>query len=102
MSLIEEGETAGKPVLPPHYLAHAYIKAGRREEAEKLVPTKGSPYSETIFYAALGGMDRAFDALERTALREPQRVPLLLTWPETAALRADPRLAAFRKRLGLP
>ena len=47
-------------------------------------------------------MDRAFDALERAAVREPQRVPLLLAWPETAALRNDPRLSAFRKRFGLP
>jgi TolB-like protein len=102
MSLIEEGEQAGKPVLPPHYLAHVYVKAGRREEAEKLVPVKGSPYSEMIVYAALGDIDRAFDALERAAVREPQRVALGLSYPEAAALRSDPRFAAFRKRFGLP
>lgn len=102
MSLIEEGEQAGKPVLPPHYLAHVYVKAGRREEAEKLVPVKGSPYSEMIVDAALGDIDRAFDALERAAVREPQRVALGLSYPEAAALRNDPRFAAFRKRFGLP
>lgn len=47
-------------------------------------------------------MDRAFDALERMAVREPQRVGIARTYPEAAALRADPRLAAFRKRFGLP
>jgi tetratricopeptide (TPR) repeat protein len=102
LSLVEERKKAGKPFLPPHFLAHAYVMAGRREDAQKLAPTKGSPYSETIYYVALGDMDRAFDALERAAVREPQRVPLLLAWPETAALRNDPRLPAFRKRFGLP
>jgi tetratricopeptide (TPR) repeat protein len=105
LSLFETVEPAGSRMprrVPPHYLAYAYVKAGRREEAEKLVPTKGSPQSETIYYTALGDINRAFDALERTAVREPQRVGLLLTWPETAALRADPRLPAFRKKFGLP
>jgi serine/threonine-protein kinase len=91
-----------QPLLPPHFRACAYVMAGRRDEAQKLAPVKGSPYSETIYYTALGDMDRAFDALERAAVREPQRVPLLLIWPETAALRKDPRLAAFRKKFGLP
>jgi hypothetical protein len=99
--LIDESEKAGPP-LPLHYLAHAYVRSGRREDARKLAQYIDNPYAETIFFAALGDIDRAFDALERTAVHEPQRVGLLLTWPETAALRADPRLAAFRRRFGLP
>jgi serine/threonine-protein kinase len=105
LSLFETVEKPGSRLpsrVPPHYLAYAYVMAGRREQARKLAPTKGSPHSETILYTALGDMDRAFEALERTAVHEPQRVGLLLTWPETAALRADPRLAAFRRRFGLP
>jgi serine/threonine-protein kinase len=105
LALFETVEEPGSRMprrVPPHFLAYAYVTAGRFEEAQKVAPTKGSPNSETIYYAALGDMDRAFDALERAAIREPQRVPLLLTWPETSALRADPRLAAFRKRFGLP
>jgi hypothetical protein len=88
--------------LPAHFLAHVYVRSGHPERARKLAGFIEGPYAETIFYAAVGDMDRAFDALERAAVQEPQRVPLLLTWPETAPLRADPRLAGFRKRFGLP
>jgi tetratricopeptide (TPR) repeat protein len=86
----------------PHYRAYAYVRAGRRSDAEKLAAeNRQYPYRATIIYAALGDVDRAFEALDQTAEREPQRVPLLLTWPEMAPLRTDPRLVAFRKRFGL-
>jgi serine/threonine-protein kinase len=88
---------------PPHYRAYAYIKAGRRADAEKLaIENAQYPYRAAIIYAALGDRDRAFEALDRTAEREPQRVPLLLTWPEMAPLRDDPRFTAIKKRFGLP
>jgi serine/threonine protein kinase/tetratricopeptide (TPR) repeat protein len=91
------------PAAVPHYHAYAYVKAGRRSDAERLAAENDQyPYRATIIYAALGDFNRAFDALERTAQREPQRVPLLLTWPEMAPLRADPRFAAIKKRFGLP
>jgi TolB-like protein/tetratricopeptide (TPR) repeat protein len=87
----------------PHYRAYAYVKAGRRPDAERLAAKNEQyPYRATIIYAALGDLDRAFEALEKTAEREPQRVPLLLTWPEMAPLRADPRVTAFRNRFRLP
>jgi len=88
---------------PPHYRAYAYIKAGRRPDAEKLaIENAQYPYRAAIIYAALGDRDRAFEALDRTAEREPQRVPLLLTWPEIAPLRNDPRFTVIKKRFGLP
>ena len=88
---------------PPHYRAYAYIRAGRRAQAEKLaIENAQYPYRAAIIYTALGDRDRAFEALDRTAEREPQRVPLLLTWPEMAALRGDPRFTAIKKRFGLP
>jgi TolB-like protein/thioredoxin-like negative regulator of GroEL len=87
----------------PHYRAYAYVKAGRRSDAEKLaVDNQQYPYRAAIIYAALGQRDRAFEALDRTADREPQRVPLLMTWPEMAPLRDDPRFAVIGKRFGLP
>jgi eukaryotic-like serine/threonine-protein kinase len=88
---------------PPQYRAYAFIKAGRRADAEALaIENAQYPYRAAIIYAALGDRDRAFDALGRTAEREPQRVPLLLTWPEMAPLRDDPRFTVIRKRFGLP
>jgi serine/threonine-protein kinase len=87
----------------PHYRAYAYVKAGRRSDAERLATENSQyPYRATIIYAALGDLDRAFDALAQTAEREPQRVPLLLTWPEMARLRSDPRFSAVQTRFGLP
>ena len=88
---------------PPHYHAYAYVRAGRRSDAERLAAENDQfPYRAAITYAALGDRDRAFEALNRTAEQEPQRVPLLLTWPEIAELRGDPRLSAIRKRFRLP
>jgi serine/threonine-protein kinase len=87
----------------PHYRAYAYAKAGRRSDAEALaVANDRYPYRAAIIYTALGDRDRAFEALDRTADHEPQRVPLLLTWPEMASLRSDSRFLAMRKRFGLP
>jgi hypothetical protein len=52
--------------------------------------------------AALGNKDRAFEALERAAVVEPQHVPILLAYPGFAGLRSDPRMAPFRRRFNLP
>jgi TolB-like protein/tetratricopeptide (TPR) repeat protein/tRNA A-37 threonylcarbamoyl transferase component Bud32 len=107
--LIESQKPDGAPLLSrapegaPHYQAYAYVKAGRRSDAERLAAENDQyAYRATIIYAALGDIDRAFEALQRTADREPQRVPLLLTWPELASLRGDPRFAAIQKRFGVP
>jgi len=86
----------------PHYLAHALVLAGRRAEAEALaVANHGKPIQATVIYAALGDLDRSFEALERLIALEPQRVPLLLTFPEMTALLDDPRMTAIRERFGL-
>jgi hypothetical protein len=52
-------------------------------------------------YAALGETDPAISALERAAdAREPELV-LLGVRPVYAALRANPRFAALRARVGV-
>jgi serine/threonine-protein kinase len=99
------GAPAGSrvPEGVPQYQAYAYLKAGRRSDAERLARENDQyPYRATIIYAALGDLDRAFKALDQTAAREPQRIPLLLTWPEMAPLRSDPRFSAVQKHFGLP
>jgi hypothetical protein len=78
------------------------VKAGRRSDAERLAAENDDyPHRATLIYAALGDRDRAFEALVRTAEREPQRIPLLLTYPEMASLRSDPRFAAIERQFGL-
>jgi len=84
------------------YLAYAYVKAGRRTDAERLAAENDHyPHRATLIYAALGDFDRAFEALVTTAEQEPQRIPLLLTYPEMASLRSNPRFAAIERRFGL-
>ena len=79
------------------------MKAGRRAEAERLAAANREfPFREAIIYAALGDKDRSFEALERMAVNEPQRLGLTLMFPEIATLRDDPRYAALRKKLRLP
>jgi TolB-like protein/tetratricopeptide (TPR) repeat protein len=104
-----KSQNAGAPVgsrVPegvPQYQAYALVKAGRRSDAERLArENEQYPYRATIIYAALGDRDRALEALTQTASREPQRIPLLLTWPEMAPLRSDPRFVAVQKHFGLP
>ena len=83
----------------------AYIALGMRAEAEALVAehlVDATPSTLALMYTALGDKERAFEALERTARDNPQRVPILLVYPEMAALRGDPRLAALRERFRLP
>ena len=60
------------------------------------------PYRLAIIYAALGDKNRALEALDRAADIVPQRVGLLLMFPEMASLRGDARFAAVRRKLGLP
>ena len=83
--------------------AHAYVMAGRRDEAERLAARhQNYPHRLAIIYAALGDKDRAFEALDRLALLEPHRVVDDLSYPELAGLRSDPRFAALRRKFNLP
>jgi TolB-like protein len=84
-------------------LAYAYVLQGRRAEAEQMaVRCKGLPICEARVYAALGDKDRAFHALDRAMVTEPNRVARLLPFPVMGKLRGDPRLADLRRRLNLP
>ena len=76
-----------------------------RAEAEALAAEHGDnpPSTLAAMYAALGDKDRAFEALKRAAHVEPQRLPILLAYPEIAVpLRGDPRLMSLRQQFRLP
>jgi TolB-like protein/Flp pilus assembly protein TadD len=81
------------------YLGYAYARSGRREEAEKLANL--SPRSWVI-PAGLGDKERTLEALERAAVAGPVRMGWILSNPELALIRGDPRLKALRKKVGLP
>jgi serine/threonine protein kinase/tetratricopeptide (TPR) repeat protein len=86
-----------------HFRGYAYAAAGRRADAEALATQrKGFPASLVLIHAGLGDKDSAFEALERMASEKDPRVGAYLTYPELASLRADPRMAAVRRTLGLP
>jgi tetratricopeptide (TPR) repeat protein len=85
-----------------HWMAHAYVLAGRRAEVEKLAAAHNHPFRLAVIYAALGDRDRALEALDQARVTVPHRVGLLLRSPEVAALHGDPRFDAVRKKLGLP
>ena len=92
-----------EPGMPFLGLGRAYVMTGRRTEAERLVTEwEDYPYRLAVIAAALGDTERAIEAVERTGTSEPHRIGRLLIEPELAPLRRDPRIAAIRKKFGLP
>ena len=85
-----------------HWMAHAYVIAGRRAAVERFAVAHDHPLRLAMIYTALGNKDRAFEALDQAADILPQRVGLMLMYPEMASLRGDARFAAVRRKLGLP
>jgi len=84
------------------FLGYAYARSGRREEAETLVQHATLANEQALIFAGLGDSTRTLDALNRMAALGAQRVGIYLNSPELESLRNDPRLAAFRVRVGLP
>jgi TolB-like protein/Tfp pilus assembly protein PilF len=85
------------------YLGYAYARSGRREEAEKLaIDLSPRPIQQAVIFAGVGDKDRTFEALDRAAVVGPVRMGSILSLPELALLRGDPRLQALRKKVGLP
>ena len=93
--LLEQG-------MSQHYLTHAYVRVGRRADAERLYAEHRAVANRAaVIAAALGDVDGAFEALERQITDEPHRVAQHLIQPEFALLRGHPRRAALRRALGL-
>jgi TolB-like protein len=85
------------------YLGYAYARAGRIEEAQKLLAQLApNPFNEALVCAGLGDKQRTLEALDRMAILGPVRVGRELAFPEFAFVRDDPRINALRKRVGLP
>jgi len=92
-------------------LAHAYIAAGRRTEAETILremlrrseTSYVSPYMIGSIYAGLGDKDRAFELLERAFQERSPDIPWFLKADlRIDNLRSDPRYADLLRRARLP
>ena len=91
------------------YLAYAYARAGRREQAETLLaaaptryPNRRGPFQYALAFAGLGDKDRTIEELQRMVGVGPVRMGFTLNSPEFAFLEGDLRLRALRKQVGLP
>jgi TolB-like protein/Tfp pilus assembly protein PilF/tRNA A-37 threonylcarbamoyl transferase component Bud32 len=77
--------------------------SGRRAEAEEIAARFAHfPQRQVEIYGLLGDNDRTVEALERLAVLNPGRAAWHLSQPELASLRGDPRVEAFRRKLGFP
>jgi len=96
-------------VAPPQrsYLAITYAKAGRTDDARRILSEfeaeKAGPwraFSLGIIYLALGERDKAFEA----CAYEPHHafLPWLAVEPFTPEIRDDPRFTALLERVKLP
>jgi serine/threonine-protein kinase len=91
-------------------LGYAYVKTGRRSEAEQLINRWKKlekteyirNYNGAIVYAALGEKEKAFAELEKAYQSHDWFLPRLQTDPFMDPLRDDPRFADLVKRIGLP
>jgi tetratricopeptide (TPR) repeat protein len=93
------------PLLEPGhpYLASAFVRSGRRREAERLVAAwEPYAYARTVVVAALGDSEQAIAGVQRVAVVEPHRLGRLLNEAELASVRDDPRVRALRERFRLP
>lgn len=84
------------------WVAFAYVKLGRRAEAERLARENDRlPFRRAIINAALGDRDRMFDGLQEMAAQEPQRLVILLRAPEFAPYRQDERFKRLLRLVNL-
>jgi Flp pilus assembly protein TadD len=90
------------PADPGAFLGHALGRAGRRDEAEKLVAGATNPFTQALIFAGLGDKERTLEALDRMTVLGPFRIGRALTFPELDLIRGDPRVKALRKKVGLP
>ena len=83
--------------------AQAYVRIGRRKDAEALaVEHAARPHQTALIAAALGDTTRVIEALEQAAASAPHRMGRLLNEPEIAAYRDHPRVVALRHAFDLP
>ena len=71
-------------------------------EAPLLYRDRRGAFQFALAFAGFGDKDRTIEQLERLAGVGPVRIGFTLNSPEFAFVRADPRVKALRKKVGLP
>ena len=103
-------EASGRISLALTDLGSAYARAGRREDAERVlsevrtqVSQRGySPAGVGAIQAGLGEKDAAFEAFEQGLLERDPSLLFLRCWYRYDDLRADPRYDELVRRVGFP
>ena len=101
VGLVANHQSSPNPLMRG-FVGYIYARSGRNEEAEKMAAASEYPNEQALIFAGLRDKDRALEALIRMASVGPQRIGQFLSYPELAILRDDPRLKAFRRKIGLP
>ncbi|HEY3132941.1 MAG TPA: winged helix-turn-helix domain-containing protein [Acidobacteriota bacterium] len=105
----QQAARSGDVTFPLATLGHAYARAGRREEAQKVLSELMaaskqryiSPYAVATVYIGLGDKDRAFEWLEKAYQDRSEVFVWLKVEPLLDDLRPDPRFAGLMRRVGL-
>jgi serine/threonine-protein kinase len=106
---LRRAQQLGEPVDSLSYAVARAARAGRHDEALRLVQAMESPKDSVphlptelaAMYLALGRPDDAFAALERGLAQRSFDVIYVGTDPAFKELRSDPRMMALRRRMGL-
>jgi serine/threonine-protein kinase len=101
--------SATKSTLVKSELGYAYAKAGRREDALRVIDElqrspgerRVSPFHFALIYIGLGENDRAIELLEKAYDERVERLVWLRADPRFDPLRLDPRFKEIMIRMGL-
>ena len=107
---VDEGVLEMERLGRRDWIAYAYARAGRREDALRITRDLGAagrrgewqtPILIAYVHVALGNADSAFAWFERSyAARDPDMI-FIAQDPFTRPLRSDPRLVALARRVGV-
>jgi tetratricopeptide (TPR) repeat protein len=103
------GKLTGNKVETAITLAQLYAVSGQREEAQNLIDdvkrnklvTEQIHRGLALVYAALGGIDTAFNCLEESYEEHEESILSLKVDPKMDPLRSDPRFLALLKKIGV-
>jgi tetratricopeptide (TPR) repeat protein len=98
----EEAVKVAQRLGPSGVLALAYVSAGKRSDAQRLIPQLKDPWDLAVAYQVLGDTNRALDALSAAIERRELNAVMAKTDPTFDSLRANPRFQQLIARLRIP